>query len=244
MEINKKNQLINQFIDDLDELHVSLSDTQMNQFIVFYEMLIEYNKVMNLTAITEFEDVLKKHFVDSVSLIKAIDLNKELSVIDVGSGAGFPGIPLKIAFPNLNVTLLDSLNKRVSFLQEVIDTLHLKNANAIHGRAENFAKPNQLREKFDLAVSRAVANLSILTEYCIPYVKIGGNFISYKSEKIDEEIKDAKTAIEILGGCEKEHISFYLPNSNLFRSLCIIEKRKRTPEQYPRKAGTINKKPL
>ncbi|MDE6212133.1 MAG: 16S rRNA (guanine(527)-N(7))-methyltransferase RsmG, partial [Lachnospiraceae bacterium] len=156
----------------------------MDQFIKYYEMLVEKNKVMNLTAITEFDEVLKKHFIDSLSLVKVCDLKETISVIDVGTGAGFPGIPLKIAFPDLKVTLLDSLQKRVFFLQEVSEALGLHDVEAVHGRAEDFAKPDQMREKFDLCVSRAVANLSTLSEYCLPYVKIGGKFVSYKSEKV------------------------------------------------------------
>lgn len=199
--MNKYN--LEQFYKDLDELNISLQYSQVEQFIRYYEMLIEKNKVMNLTAITDFDEVLKKHFVDSLSLVKAYDLNQsgdEITLIDIGTGAGFPGIPLKITFPNMKVTLLDSLNKRVDFLNDVINELKLEGIEAIHGRAEDYAKPGQLREKFDLCVSRAVANLSTLTEYCLPYVKLGGKFISYKSEKVIEEMKDAEYAISILGG--------------------------------------------
>ena len=177
--MNKYN--LEQFYKDLDELNISLQYSQVEQFIRYYEMLIEKNKVMNLTAITDFDEVLKKHFVDSLSLVKAYDLNQsgdEITLIDIGTGAGFPGIPLKITFPNMKVTLLDSLNKRVDFLNDVINELKLEGIEAIHGRAEDYAKPGQLREKFDLCVSRAVANLSTLTEYCLPYVKLGGKFIS------------------------------------------------------------------
>lgn len=246
----KKESLI-QFVDDLKELHISLSDVQLDQFLTYYEMLVEKNKVMNLTAITEFDEVMKKHFVDSLSLVKVCELSGNLSVIDVGTGAGFPGIPLKIAFPDLRLTLLDSLQKRVGFLQEVIAKLNLQNAEAIHGRAEDFAKPGQLRESFDLCVSRAVANLSTLSEYCLPYVKVGGKFISYKSDKVSMEIEGNKTemeqaehAISVLGGRLKEQNEFMLPFSDIYRNLVVIEKCRPTPKQYPRKAGTASKKPL
>ncbi len=239
---------LQQFYKDLDELQIILSDFQVKQFLLYYEMLIEKNKVMNLTAITDFNEVLKKHFIDSLSLVKAYDLNvtdlSNISLIDIGTGAGFPGIPLKIAFANLNVTLMDSLNKRVDFLNKVISELGLNGINAIHGRAEDYAKPDQLRERYDLCVSRAVANLSTLSEYCLPYVKVGGKFISYKSEKITEEMKDAEYAINLLGGKIEEQINFMLPNSDLYRNLFVVSKCNMTPEKYPRKAGMASKKPL
>lgn len=246
----KKESLI-QFVNDLEELHISLSDVQFDQFLTYYEMLVEKNKVMNLTAITEFDEVMKKHFVDSLSLVKVCELSGNLSVIDVGTGAGFPGIPLKIAFPDLRLTLLDSLQKRVGFLQEVIAKLNLQNAEAIHGRAEDFAKPGQLRESFDLCVSRAVANLSTLSEYCLPYVKVGGKFISYKSDKVNmesegnrTEIEEAEHAISVLGGKLAEQREFTLPSSDIYRNLIVVEKNRPTPKQYPRKAGTAAKKPI
>lgn len=238
---------LQQFYKDIEELHIILSDSQIEQFLLYYEMLVEKNQVMNLTAITEFDEVLKKHFVDSLSLVKAYDLNRsdiEISLIDIGTGAGFPGIPLKIAFPHLKITLMDSLNKRIDFLKEVIDTLELDGIDAIHGRAEDYAKPDRLREQYDLCVSRAVANLSTLSEYCLPYVKVGGKFISYKSEKIVEEMKDAEYAINILGGKVERQIDFYLPDSELYRNLFVVEKCGITPLKYPRKAGMASKKPL
>ena len=234
------------FEKDLKQLHLELSKKQILQFISYYELLIDWNSRMNLTAITEFEDVLKKHFIDSLSLISAVSnlAQKQYDLIDVGTGAGFPGIPLKIAFPNLKITLLDSLNKRIQFLNEVICKLELQDIEAVHGRAEDFAKPDQFRERFDLCVSRAVANLSTLSELCLPFVKIGGSFISYKSEKIEEEAKNAKAAIFLLGGKVTDQVDFTLPNSDLYRNLFCIEKVNGTPKKYPRKAGLPAKDPL
>ena len=178
------------FKSKLNELNISLTEQMYQQFDKYYEILVEWNKVMNLTGITEYEEVNEKHFVDSLSIVKIQDLKNIESVIDIGTGAGFPGIPLKIAFPHLKITLLDSLNKRIKFLNEVIDQLGLQNIETIHGRAEDFAKQKEYRESYDLCVSRAVANLSTLSEYCLPYVKEGGFFIPYKSGEIEEELKN------------------------------------------------------
>lgn len=230
------------FEKGLEELGISLSEEQIGQFLTYYEMLVEKNKVMNLTAITEFDDVIEKHFLDSLSLIKVCDLNRELSVMDMGTGAGFPGIPLKIAFPKLQVTLADSLNKRILFLQEVIDELGLNGVEAIHARAEELGKNKSYREQYDLVVSRAVANLASLEEYCVPFVKIGGSFISYKSGEIEEEVENAKNATFLLGGKVKNVYKFDLYEQK--RSFVVIEKCKGTPKTYPRKAGTPTKTPL
>lgn len=230
------------FVDELNKLSITLSEKQLEQFRIYYEMLVEKNKVMNLTGITEWDEVLEKHFLDSISLIRAIDLSNEIRVIDMGTGAGFPGLPLKIAFPNLKITLADSLNKRVKFLQDVIDELGLENIEAIHGRAEDLAKDKNFRQQYDLSVSRAVANLSTLSEYCLPFVKIGGQFISYKSGDCDEEVETSKKAVFVLGGKIKEVIKFELGESG--RSFIVIDKVNGTPKEYPRKAGMPAKNPI
>lgn len=238
------NYNLEKFKNGLQQLHIALSEKQMEQFLQYYELLVEKNKVMNLTAITEFDEVVEKHFLDSVSLTKQLDLHQPLKVLDLGTGAGFPGIPLKIVFPELEITLMDSLNKRVLFLQDVISSLQLENIEAVHGRAEEAARNKKYRESFDLCVSRAVANISTLSEYCLPFVKIGGSFISYKSSTIEDELEDGKKGIDILGGKVKDVYKFTLPDSELQRSFVIIEKEKKTPKAYPRKAGTPSKEPL
>lgn len=234
------------FLNDVKELGIELTEKQNLQFIQYYELLTEWNSFMNLTAIIEFDDVMKKHFTDSLSLIKVLpDLReKSYRLIDIGTGAGFPGIPLKIAFPHLQVILLDSLNKRINFLNEVIRQLDLNDIHAIHGRAEDIANRKEYREGFDICISRAVANLSTLSEYCVPFVKKGGYFVSYKSEKISEELENANKAIDILGGSFERQESFYLPSSDIFRCLILIKKVKNTPSGYPRKAGLPSKEPI
>lgn len=234
------------FQKELDLLSIKLNDNQINQFYEYFELLVEWNKVMNLTAITEMDEVITKHFVDSLSLIKGV-LNleeKSYKIIDVGTGAGFPGIPLKIAFPQLNIVLMDSLNKRVGFLNEVINQLSLKQITAIHGRAEDLGRDVLHREKYDLCVSRAVANLSTLSEYCMPFVKKGGRFIPYKSGKIEEELNGAKHAVFLLGGKIEEVKVFLLPGTEVERSLVIINKNESISKKYPRKAGLPSKEPL
>lgn len=232
------------FENKLDMLGIHLTQKQKEQFVQFYELLVEWNKVMNLTGITEYEEVNEKHFVDSLSVVKCVDLKEIKTVIDIGTGAGFPGIPLKIAFPHLEMVLLDSLNKRIKFLDTVIDTLGLENITTIHGRAEDFAKQDKYREKFDLCVSRAVANLATLSEYCIPYVKEKGLFIPYKSGEIDEEVQQAKKAIQTLGGKINTVEKFQLPGSEINRSFVCIQKIEKTLKKYPRKAGLPAKEPI
>ena len=221
--------------------NIDISDDQLAQFDRYYEMLVEKNKVMNLTAITERDKVILKHFVDSIALSNYYDL-KDQSIIDIGTGAGFPGLPLKILIPTLEVTLFDSLNKRVLFLNDVINELGLTGIRAIHGRAEDGGRDRALRESFDLAVSRAVANMSVLSEYCLPFVKPGGYFIAYKTDKVDEELSAAGHAISTLGG-KLEKVE-KLDISGLGRSFVFVKKQKPTPKAYPRKAGTANKQPL
>ena len=230
------------FIEEAKKINITFTEKQLEQFRIYYEMLVEKNKVMNLTGITEWDEVLEKHFLDSISLIRVIDLSQNISVLDMGTGAGFPGIPLKIAFPNLQITLADSLNKRVLFLQEVIDALKIEGIEAVHSRAEDLARDKNYREQYDLVVSRAVANLSTLSEYCLPFVKIGGQFISYKSGDIEEEVVASKSAVFLLGGKIKDTVKFELGESG--RSFVLIDKTKGTPKTYPRKAGTPSKKPL
>ena len=228
----------------LEELNITLTEEQHQQFFKYYELLVEWNKVMNLTGITEYEEVNEKHFVDSLSLVKVMDVNSVESVIDIGTGAGFPGIPLKIAFPHLKVTLLDSLNKRIKFLDTVIGELGLTDIHTIHGRAEDFAKRAEYREQYDLCVSRAVANLATLSEYCLPYVKKGGLFVPYKSGEIDDELKQSEKAVKILAGSIKKVEKFELPGTDIKRSFVVINKTGITAKKYPRKAGLPSKEPL
>ncbi len=223
---------------------VSVSDSQIAQFLAYYEILVEWNSVMNLTAITEYEEVMIKHFVDSLSLAAYMDLTAVHSLIDVGTGAGFPGIPLKIVFPELKVTLLDSLKKRIRFLEEVIGNLGLEGIEVFHGRAEDYARFEKMRESYDLCVSRAVANLSTLSEYCLPFVRVGGLFVPYKSEKISDELPGAEKAIRLLGGKLIEKNDFTLPVSDMNRTILLIRKIKETPARFPRKAGIPSREPL
>lgn len=233
------------FLADLKEWNIELNNTQLAQLETYYEMLVEKNKVMNLTAITEYEDVLKKHFLDSLALSQLMNLSgKKFKLLDMGTGAGFPGIPLKIAFPELEVTLMDSLNKRIVFLQDVISELGLTGITAVHGRAEEAALKPEYRERFDFCVSRAVARLVSLSEFCIPFVKQGGYFIPYKSGEIKEELLEAKFAIRELGCEYRKTYEYQLPNSDIERTLIQIEKFKQTSKKYPRGGGKPLKQPL
>lgn len=235
---------IDLFIQKLRKIDVVINERQMEQFVTYYEMMVETNKVMNLTSITEPKEVIDKHFVDSLAINKIFDLNRQVSVIDIGTGAGFPGIPIKIAFPEIQIVLLDSLNKRIKFLNDVVDKLGLENVTCIHGRSEDIARKIEYREQFDLCVSRAVANLSTLSELCIPFVKNGGEFVSYKAGKCQKEIEEAKGAVKQLGGILHKVTEFSLPDTDLDRVFVEIHKVKNTPKKYPRKAGTPSKEPL
>ena len=272
----------------LKEINVELTDNQCDQFDKYYEILVEWNKVMNLTGITQYDEVLVKHFVDSLAVFKAvcdtpeildawpiergfillsfciasflkavcelsgtdndiknkINYFKNVSVIDVGTGAGFPGVPIKIAFPETDVCLLDSLNKRVNFLNEVINQLGIKKVDAIHSRAEDGARNPLYREKYRIGVSRAVANLATLSEYVLPFVEPGGYFIAYKSGEIDEELEASKKAIGVLGGEIKHVYKFSLPGTDFGRSFVFIKKNRITPKKYPRKSGLPSKEPI
>ena len=223
---------------------IELSDVQKDQFNRYYSLLIEWNDKINLTAITDKQEVIKKHFEDSLSISSVIDMNAVNSVIDVGTGAGFPGIPLKIVFPSLKLTLLDSLNKRINFLNTVVDELGLSDVSAIHGRAEEYGRDVVYRESFDLCVSRAVANLSTLSEFCLPFVKVGGYFVSYKSEKADIEYIEAKNAINLLSGGNVRIEDVIITDTDLTRKMVLIEKLSPIDDKYPRRAGIPLKKPL
>ena len=229
----------------LDSLDVPYDDEKLSKLILFYEMVIEKNKVMNLTGITEFDEFVDKHFLDSLILAKAYpDIRKNQFVIDVGTGAGFPGIPLAIIYSNSRFVLLDSLNKRINFINEVVSSLSLRNVETIAGRAEDYARNTLYREQFDLCVTRAVAGINLLSEYSLPFVKIGGSCIPYKSSDIDEELDNGKNAISILGGEYDRVVKVLIPNTDYERSLVVINKTNPTPDKYPRKAGTPKKKPL
>ena len=232
-----------EFFNEMQKkLTIKLSVEQLEKFYSYMSLLLEWNEKMNLTAITEPNEIILKHFVDSLTILK--DISDNSKVVDVGTGAGFPGIPLSIANESLKITLVDSLNKRLIFLQEVIEKLELKNVEIIHSRAEDFGQNKKYRENFDFATSRAVANLSTLSEYLIPLVKINGKCICMKASDVEEEINQAKNAINILGGTIEKIEEFKLPESDIGRTIIIINKQKNTPIKYPRKAGTPSKEPI
>ena len=237
-------------VDGCEKLGLVLDELKTEKLYRYYELVVEKNKLMNLTAITEEDEFISKHFVDSLSIIKAPDLIDELvqakgiKLIDVGTGAGFPGMVLKIVFPSLKITLFDSLKKRLNFLDDVIAELELKDIETLHGRAEDYGKNKLYREKYDICVSRAVANMSSLSEYCLPFVKPDGLFVAYKSGGSHSEIRDASKAIKILGGNIEDIQDFMLPDSDIERSIVSVRKIKKTPDQYPRKAGTPAKEPI
>ena len=230
------------FVQRLKDFNIKINDEQIKKFMNYMNLLLEWNEKINLTAITQPDEVKLKHFVDSLTVLKYI--NDDDKVIDIGTGAGFPGIPLKIMNENTKITLLDSLNKRINFLNIVIETLNLRNIQAIHGRAEEIARNKLYREKYDVAVSRAVANLSTLTEYMLPFVKVGGKCICMKGANVNEELERAQNAIKELGGEIKRVDNFYLSDNDNERNIIVIKKVKETNPKYPRKAGTPSKEPL
>ncbi|MHA6260979.1 16S rRNA (guanine(527)-N(7))-methyltransferase RsmG [Sporosarcina sp. CAU 1771] len=233
-----------QFYQALKEHGIELSTTQLSQFNIYYEQLVEWNDKMNLTAITEKSAVYLKHFYDSISAAFHIDFSKNQTLCDVGAGAGFPSIPLKICFPNLEVTIVDSLNKRIGFLDHLANELKLEDVHFVHARAEDFGQNPKYREKFDMVTARAVARLSVLSELCIPLVKKDGIFISMKGAAGEDELSDAKKALSILGATLTNEYSFKLPEENSERNIFVFSKFKNTSKKYPRKPGVPNKSPI
>ena len=273
MDIEKK------FTVQLGKLGIELTENKEQMFEMYYKLILSWNEFINLTAITEKSQMYEKHFLDSLSIVKILDIKKMsekkeklerieeaegveevgreegvvvgeggveegFRVLDIGTGAGFPGIPLKIVFPEIEMVLLDSLEKRVRFLDKVLKELGMEQISCLHGRAEDFARKEEHRQGFDLVVSRAVANLSVLSEYALPFVKVGGSFVAYKSSDIKEEVEKSERAVEVLGGLIKEEITFHLPGTEICRTLLRIEKVSDTPRKYPRRAGKPEKKPL
>ena len=237
-------------ITDMEELrkvlsswNISISEEKLDLFNHYYEELILWNSRINLTSITDKDDVILKHFADSIALLKYMDLSCR-TILDVGTGAGFPGIPLCIMCEDCDITLMDSLNKRVSFLNHIIDDLGLSNIRAVHGRAEDLGHDPNYRERFDVVTSRAVANLCTLSEYSLPFVKINGMFVSYKSGNVSDEISEASESFRVLGGTLSETVSFVLPHSDITRTFVFIKKVNNTPDRFPRKAGLPSKKPI
>ena len=227
-----------------EEVGLQLSKEQYEKFIDYMKLLQEWNEKINLTAITEDEEIIKKHFIDSIKAFKRKEFKNAANLIDVGTGAGFPGLPIAIMKDDIKITLLDSLNKRVNFLNNVVTKLGLSNVETIHSRAEDGARNNQLREKFDIATSRAVANMSVLSELCLPYVRVGGNFIALKGPSVDQEIKDSLNAIRVLGGELIDICEINIEETELRHNLVVVKKIKECPKAYPRKAGLITKNPL
>lgn len=241
----KYNYDLTKLYNGLDSLEIEYNDIKIDKLINFYEMVVEKNKVMNLTGITEFDEFVNKHFLDSLILEKAFpQIKNNISVIDVGTGAGFPGIPLAIIYDKAEFTLIDSLNKRVNFLNEVITALSLENVNAIAGRAEELGKNSSYREQYDLCVTRAVAEINLLSEYTLPFVKVGGKCIPYKSLQINDEIENGSKAITILGGEIERVVEIEINGTDYYRNLLLINKINSTPSKYPRRPGIPKKKPL
>ena len=226
------------------DVDMDLTDKQYEQFIKYMRLVQEWNQKINLTTIIEDEEFIKKHFIDSIKAFKSNELKEAKTLIDVGTGAGFPGLPIAIMNENIQVTLLDSLNKKINFLNLVVDELGLKNVKTIHSRAEDGANNKDLREKFDIAVSRAVANMAVLSEFCLPYVKVQGCFIALKGPAVEDELKDCRNALGVLGGKLKEVIKVDIEDTDLKHNIVVVNKIKECPLSYPRKAGSITKKPL
>lgn len=233
-----------QFLQELKKHDIHLNDKQLKQFKIYFEELVEWNEKMNLTAITDEPSVYLKHFLDSITAAFYVDLTGEKRICDVGAGAGFPSIPLKICFPDLHVTIVDSLNKRITFLNHLAEKLELENVAFVHARAEDFGQNKDYREKFDIVTARAVARLSVLSELCIPLVKKGGLFLAMKGAAAKEELSDARRALTVLGAKIKKEHSFLLPVEESERNIYIFSKVKNSPRKYPRKPGVPNKTPI
>lgn len=230
--------------EGFNELKLPYNEDIENKFILYRDLLKEWNQKINITSIEDDEEIYLKHFIDSLLLLNGDSGSESKRIIDVGTGGGFPGLPLKIVKDNYKVTLLDSLRKRIDFLSQVVSALNLKDVDLIHGRAEDFGQNKEYREKYDICVSRAVAPLNVLCEYCLPFVKVGGYFASYKSDNISQEISDSDTAIKKLGGKIKKIIEINLPGTDIMRKIVIIEKVEKTNKKYPRKAGKPSKDPI
>ena len=226
------------------ELGFTLGEEQVQKLLVYKSLLLEWNEKINLTSITDEKEIMIKHFLDSLTCVKTKYIKKEDKVIDVGTGAGFPGIPIHIYYPELQLTLLDSLQKRISFLEEVYKNINIKNITFQHGRAEDFGNHPKFREKYDVALARAVAELSVLCEYCLPFVKIGGYFLCQKGPNVEEELKNAQKSLTVLGGQFVEKLDTKLPFSDINHNIVVIKKIKQTPTKYPRKAGSPTKSPI
>ncbi len=235
---------IDTLIEGSEELEIELGSDRENKFKLYKDLLQEWNEKIDITTIIDDEDVDKKHFLDSLTLVETGLFNQDEKIIDIGTGGGFPGLPLKIYNPKLEVTLMDSLNKRITFLNQVIASLDLEDIEAIHGRAEELSRTDEYREAYDICVSRAVARLNTLAEYCLPFVKKGGYFVSMKGPDYEEELKEAKNAILLLGGSIRDHKRVRIPHTDIYHSIIIIEKIKNTPKKYPRGGGKPRKKPL
>ncbi len=235
-----RNLLINSF----KELNLELTDNQVEQFAKYSDMLIETNKVMNLTSITDETEVVLKHFADSVSLLKEYSIPEDATIIDIGCGAGFPSMPLKLVMPNNKFTLVDSLNKRINFLENVVGELSVENIELVHSRAEDLGQDLNYRENFDFGVARAVASLNVLCEYLLPFVKVGGKLIALKGRNYENEIEESKKAIEVLGGKISDVKAVNIPNTDITHYIVFIDKISSTPKNYPRKAGKVTKSPI